>query len=83
MGRSLEFLQKLLEKNQVIGHKIMNINNAYPILTLGKDEKLRDIYSYFNSFSNHTLIGRNAEFKYLHTHDLMMRAKKLIEELLS
>ena len=83
MIESILIEEKLLEKNQVIGHKIMDINNAYPILTLGKEEKLRDIYSYFNSFSNHTLIGRNAEFKYLHTHDLMMRAKKLIEELLS
>ena len=37
--------------------------------------------SYFNSFENHTLHGRNAEFRYVHTHDLIKKSEGLVEQL--
>ena len=37
--------------------------------------------NYFNSFKNHVLHGRNAEFKYVHTHDLLKKSEHIIEDL--
>ena len=71
----------LLKNEDIISYKIGFIPNAYPVIDLGIQDKIGPALSYFNSFENHILHGRNAEFKYLHTHDLLKNSENLLGKL--
>ncbi|MAX13881.1 MAG: hypothetical protein CMG11_07590 [Candidatus Marinimicrobia bacterium] len=71
--------ENLIKKDQIIDYDIFDMNNAYPILDLNIKEKKKKILSYLHTFENMYLIGRNAEFQYLHTHDIIAKGRKLIE----
>jgi len=71
--------EKLIKKDQIIDYDIFDMNNAYPILDINIKEKKKSILSYLHTFENMYLIGRNAEFKYLHTHDIISKGRMLIE----
>ena len=71
--------ENLIKKDQIIDYDIFDMNNAYPILDLSMKEKKKKILSYLHTFENMYLIGRNAEFQYLHTHDIIAKGRKLIE----
>ena len=71
--------ENLIKKDQIIDYDIFDMNNAYPILDLNMKEKKKKILSYLHTFENMYLIGRNAEFQYLHTHDIIAKGRKLIE----
>lgn len=81
MVKSTLTKKKLFKGSDVIGSKLFNIKNAYPILEIGQEKELRMLIDYLQSFKNHQLIGRNVEFKYLHTHHIIWKARKLIENL--
>tara|TARA_X000001036_G_scaffold437903_1_gene484362 strand:+ start:1102 stop:2436 length:1335 start_codon:yes stop_codon:yes gene_type:complete len=69
-----------IKKEDILSYDIGFIPNAYPVIDLGIQKKIGPALSYFNSFENHILHGRNAEFKYLHTHDLLKKAEDLVEK---
>ena len=71
------------ENVQIIDHRIFNMRNAYPILDVNLKEKKDKVLSYLKAFENLHLIGRNAEFKYLHTHDIIIKARLLIDDLIT
>ena len=71
--------EKLIKKDQIIDYDIFDMNNAYPILDINIKEKKKKILSYLHTFENMYLIGRNAEFQYLHTHDIISKGRMLIE----
>ena len=70
----------LIRKGQIFDHDVGYIPNAYPILKVGIQKKIKTALSYFSSFDNHILHGRNAEFEYIHTHDLLKKSKKIIDQ---
>jgi protoporphyrinogen oxidase len=72
----------LIKEEDISGFKVMDLSNAYPILMAENQYQLKKTVSFLNTFDNHHMIGRNSEFKYLHTHDIMLRAKRLIENFL-
>ncbi len=72
----------LIKDGDILGYDIDFIPNAYPIIELGIENKLIPVINYFNSFENHILHGRNAIFKYVHTHDLLKKSEDIIKELL-
>ena len=71
--------EKLIKKDQIIDYDIFDMNNAYPILDINIKEKKKRILSYLHTFENMYLIGRNAEFQYLHTHDIISKGRMFIE----
>jgi len=71
--------ERLIKKDQIIDYDIFDMNNAYPILDLSMKEKKKKILSYLHTFENMYLIGRNAEFQYLHTHDIISKGRMFIE----
>jgi len=71
-----------IKKEDILGYDTGFISNAYPIIELGIQKKIAPALSYFNSFENHTLHGRNAEFRYVHTHDLIKKSENLVEQFL-
>ena len=73
--------EKLFKDSDILGIKLINVKNAYPILKVGEEENIGQLVSFLQSFSNQQLIGRNVEFDYLHTHKIMLKAKSLINNL--
>ena len=71
----------LIKENKIISHNIFNMKNAYPILDVNQKEHRKKILSYLKRFDNLRLLGRNAKFQYLHTHDIILEAKVLIDKI--
>ena len=65
----------------MLGNRLIDIKNAYPIIKVGEEGNVRELVSFLQSFSNQKLIGRNVEFDYLHTHKIMDKARLLIDTL--
>ena len=73
---------RLIEKNKIIDHSFFRIDYAYPVLEIGTESKLIPVFNYLNKFNNIYHIGRAAEFKYLHTHDIIHQSSRLIDKIL-
>ena len=82
-----EFLDKIkyalskythINESNIINTSSQKVPFAYPILDCNIDDKLNKIFSYLSIFKNLNLLGRSAEFKYLHTHDLFIRANQIV-----
>ena len=59
----------------------MTIPHAYPVLKVGVEDKIKKALKYLNSFKNLNVLGRNANFEYVHIHNLFRDAKILINQL--
>ena len=75
-------LDSLLQNNEVIDSEIIDIQYAYPIITSSLNNELYKMHKFLNSFSNLQIIGRSADFKYSHVHDLFDRAQNIINEII-
>tara|TARA_Y100001970_G_C14201535_1_gene841396 strand:- start:317 stop:1645 length:1329 start_codon:yes stop_codon:yes gene_type:complete len=69
-------------KNEIISSKIINIPYAYPVIKKDITKKINLVINYLKRFDNLYLLGRSAEFKYLHTHDLFHQSNQIIKLLL-
>tara|TARA_B100001250_G_scaffold387322_1_gene384581 strand:+ start:266 stop:1597 length:1332 start_codon:yes stop_codon:yes gene_type:complete len=74
--------KNLIKKDQIISHDLLDIRYAYPILDIDLEGDLKKILSYLSNFENMYLIGRSAEFKYIHTHDIINQAKTVISKII-
>lgn len=81
----IKYLQseKLIDEKKIINYKLVKVNDAYPIITKDSKNKIEIIKNYLAKFKNLDLIGRNATFEYLHTHDIMERSRVLINKMAS
>ena len=75
--------KNLLEKKSILNYNIVNIKYAYPIIYKDTEIRIKKIFSYFQGFENLYLIGRNADFEYLHTHHIIDRSEKLVNRMVS
>ena len=75
--------ESFIKYSDVIEYEVGFIHNAYPILNIGIHEKIKPAVSYFSSFENHLLHGRNAQFEYVHVHDLLQSSKEIIHKTFS
>ncbi|MBR85244.1 MAG: amine oxidase [Rhodospirillaceae bacterium] len=69
-----------IEQEEIIQTAVFRLPFAYPILTVGVDQAVSELVTYLEGFENLHLIGRNATFRYLHTHDLFSTAETLIRQ---
>ena len=74
--------ERFIKKEDILDYEIGYILNAYPIIDIGIQKRITPALSYFNSFDNHILHGRNAEFQYVHTHDLLKKSENLVSQFL-
>lgn len=72
---------KLLSQNNLIDYTVIKMDNAYPIIKVGTEERLKPVFKYLGKIKNLYSLGRNADFKYMHTHEIFRRSKKLIDKL--
>ena len=81
----LKYLQNenLIDAKKILNYKLVKVNDAYPIITKDSKNSIEKIKNYLAKFKNLDLIGRNATFEYLHTHDIMERSRVLINKMAS
>tara|TARA_B100000700_G_C14975144_1_gene823475 strand:- start:231 stop:1547 length:1317 start_codon:yes stop_codon:yes gene_type:complete len=70
-----------IKDTDILDYKIIDMPYAYPILDINTKNKIEILYDYIGEIKNLYLVGRNAEFKYLHTHDLFRKAETTINKL--
>jgi protoporphyrinogen oxidase len=82
-----DIIEKTLIENKFLSHgdifhkDSMRIPHAYPVLKVGVEDKIKKALKYLNSFKNLNILGRNANFEYVHIHNLFRDAKILINQL--
>lgn len=81
----IQYLKRknLIEEKNIIYYKSIKVKDAYPIITRDSKLKIEEIKSYLSRFKNLNILGRNASFEYLHTHDIMERSRLLINKMVS
>lgn len=67
-------------ENDIIDASVIKLNQAYPILELGYEARVQQVFAYLNNFSNLKISGRNGKFTYTHIHDMMRFGKNLIND---
>ena len=72
---------RLIKKNNIIDHTFFTIDYAYPVLELDTEDKLIPVFNYLSKFNNIYHIGRGAEFKYIHTHEIIHQSSLLIDKI--
>tara|TARA_Y100000588_G_scaffold186507_1_gene200428 strand:- start:2037 stop:3413 length:1377 start_codon:yes stop_codon:yes gene_type:complete len=65
----------LVSEKKIINSTSMKVPYAYPLLDKETKISIRKAHDFIQQFDNLFIIGRSAEFKYLHTHDLIKEAK--------
>ena len=75
--------KKLLDPEKIIKYKLVKLNDAYPIITTDSIINIKKIKEYLLTLKNLHLIGRNSDFEYIHTHDIMLRSRLLINKMVS
>ena len=70
---------KFFNKDHVIDSCIYKISNAYPILELNFEKKIKKIFDYLSRFKNLNVTGRNGLFAYTHIHDHMKNGREIID----
>lgn len=73
---------KLINEVDIFDHTIINMPKAYPIISTDIESQLEPVFKYLKTFKNLYLAGRNAEFKYTHTHNIFKNANLLIEQII-
>lgn len=69
-----------IAEKDVIGASVVRINQAYPILETGFEDKNQQIFDFLHRFQNLRISGRNGKFAYTHIHDMMRFGKEIVEE---
>ena len=73
----------LVDSNNIISSTSKKMEYAYPILSIETKAKVDTVLNYLNKFENLHLIGRSAQFRYLHTHDLFRFANNQVDHIIN
>jgi protoporphyrinogen oxidase len=67
------------KQEDVVQTKTYSLPDAYPRLTIKSQSEIKSTINKLEALPNFILLGRNANFKYLHIHQLMDNAKGIID----
>jgi hypothetical protein len=75
--------KKLLDPEKIINYKLVKVNNAYPVISTDSLIHIKKMKEYLLTIKNLHLVGRNSDFEYIHTHDIMRRSRLLVNKMVS
>ena len=75
--------KKLLDPEKIVKYKLVKVNDAYPVITIDSIINIEKIKEYLLTIKNLHLVGRNSDFEYIHTHDIMRRSRLLVNKMVS
>jgi protoporphyrinogen oxidase len=70
-----------VDRREIIETHDLLVPNAYPVLEIAAVAHVARLHEYFARFENHTLVGRNARFRYSSIHDMFIGARAAIAPL--
>ena len=70
-----------IDRKDILQVAVYRMPFAYPMLEVGYESKVGELLGYLGQFANLHLIGRNAQFSYLYTHDLFDAAEKMVRSI--
>ena len=65
----------------LLGTRVERLPNAYPVLEMGIEERVREVQTYLDRFENLYLSGRNGRHAYTHVHDTLRFGMDVAEEI--
>ena len=68
-----------IHSGELMDSAVYALKDAYPVLELDTEIKLKEIFTYLSQFSNLKVLGRNGLFQYTHIHDMMRFGKDAVE----
>ena len=68
----------LIDEKEIIDQVAYSMHYAYPQL-LVDDSDIEEILSFVKSIKGIEVLGRSANFQYLHTHELLYSAEKCLQ----
>ena len=77
--KSFLIKKQFIENKDILNHKVISMPFAYPVIRSSDD--FSEVYAYLSQIKNLHLLGRSAEFKYLHVHDLFNRSNQIIRKI--
>ena len=69
----------LVQPAEILDATVRKFGHAYPVSDLETVPVIQQLSDYAGTFSNLTLFGRNAEFRYSSIHDMLMGGKEVAE----
>ena len=75
--------KKLLDPEKIINYKLVKVNNAYPVISTDSLIHIKKMKEYLLTIKNLHLVGRNSDFEYIHTHDIMRKSRLLVNKMVS
>lgn len=69
-----------ITEDNIIDTSVTKLSRAYPVLEIGYEDKVQQIFAFLNNFSNLKISGRNGKFTYTHIHDMMRFGKEIIDD---
>ncbi len=72
---------EMIHDVDIVGSVIHKMSNAYPVLDLGFEKTVEQLYRFLQKFQNLRLSGRNGRFLYTHMHDMLRFGLDLVNEL--
>ena len=75
--------KKLLDPEKIINYKLVKVNDSYPVISTDSIIHIGKIKEYLLTIKNLHLVGRNSDFEYIHTHDIMRRSRLLVNKMVS
>ena len=69
--------------DDILDYEVFDMPHAYPILDTKISPIVSKISSYLDRIKNLSLLGRSAEFKYLHVHDLFSKSEKIVNTIVN
>ncbi len=78
-----EALQRVqpISQLEVLHYQTYRLPFAYPVIEVGFEDNVARLVTYFETFENLYLTGRNSLFRYLHLHDLFKAGKDVVERI--
>ena len=77
--KSILIKKEIIKEDNILRYETIDMPFAYPILNT--KNQTNKIFKYLEQFDNLKLLGRSAEFKYLHVHDLFYKASEIINKI--
>jgi protoporphyrinogen oxidase len=69
------------QEDEVLGGCVKRLPAAYPVLEEGIRGRVQRIMDALSRFENLTILGRNGEFRYTHTHDMLRAGHDVVAAL--
>ena len=72
-----------LKNEKIIKYKLVKVNDAYPVISIDTIVHIEKMKEYLLTIKNLHLVGRNSDFEYIHTHDIMRRSRLLVNKMVT